>query len=805
MLPNFTKVIDDFNNKKEVSDLTFILEEKQEEEKKENENVQKKLKKSKRQKKEKVERIFNCHKSLFMLSSPFWKDVLQTEDQKEKLSVHLDSVDPKVFGDYISFVYSHKPPKLETAAQYFHLYSLARQFKTYDLDTLCFENINKTLTIDNALEYFDYSLQSRSTTLVSKMKSYIEKHSFQILSQKGVFNGIPEHTLVQLLRIDQFPVPEIEMFRRIIERGIYLCKEKFKIEPSRRNITSSIFSLSKFVYFQLILPVYYAEIIEHFDFEYFEMNTPKSKINHNGSLLNLKNTKWIENISPQALEPKQKKKKKNTISIIFQPNQNNVLLDHPSSIISQYKDTKSNSTRMKISNSIAVNAYHQTEGHNWVKMKSSDEEYMAQSNEEDDDDYDQDHVDSESSEYEGGEYVNLKRKRKSNNVFGVTHDDDLKDFIIDDEDEDKDEDEEEDEDEDEEMESLEMKIPKIKYQKKKKPKKKEKKEREEKYKDKENKKEKDSNQEHTEKSLVEKLKDLKKQFPNTNKKRMQRKVPSDLKSNEFQTETIIRKGKAYVKKVSKGMAPRPKPRKALRKIKVMYCTTESKPLRIENICTSIRWQGIENIEICDLQESTPTLETLGKYDVVFLSTVPNKQLLNQKEFGDTLARYIDNGGGLVLTTYCSMAASAAGKPAKTAIQGRIVSKHYLPLSLGKVIRAGKQHPRTLLGEITDKEHILVRGVNEFEGGGVSHRLQTSFVCKKNERGAVVAYLNDGLPFIAWKQKMKTEKSGRVVALNMNPLCGTSEVHGNGKFWLVSSNGFEIISNAIEFAANKVFN
>ncbi|KAJ6244358.1 pep-cterm sorting domain-containing protein [Anaeramoeba flamelloides] len=798
MLPNFTKVIDEFNNKKEVSDLTFILEEKQEKE--EEENGQTKLTKSKRQKKEKAERIFNCHKSLFILSSPFWKDVLQTEDQKEKLSVHLDSVDPQVFGDYISFVYSHKAPKLETAVQYFHLYSLARQFKTYDLDTLCFENINKTLSIDNALEYFDYAIQSRSTTLVSKMKSYIEKHSFQILSQKGVFNGIPEQTLVRLLQSDQYPVPEIEMFRRIIERGIYLCKEKFKIEPSKRNITSSIFNLSKFVYFQLILPFNYAEITEHFDFEYFEMNRTKSKINSNGSLLNLRNTKWIENISPKGLESKQKKKKKNTIAIIFQPNQNNVLLDHPSSIISQYKDTKSNSTRMKISNSIAVNAYHQNEGHNWVKMKSSDEEYMAQSNEEEDDHFDQDHVDSELSEEEGDGKAKLKRKRKSNNTIGDKDDDDLKGFIIN-------EDEDEDEDEDEEMESLEMKIPKRKSQKKKKSQKEKKqkdkktKEREKKDKEKEN----DTYYRNIEKLFLKKLKDLKKQFPKTNKKRTQRKVSSDLKSNEFQTETIIRKGKAYVKKVSKGMAPRPKPRKELRKIKVMYCTTEPKAPRIENICTSIRWQGITNIDICDLKESTPTLETLGKYDVVFLSTVPNTQLLNQKEFGDILARYIDNGGGLVLTTYCSMAASASGKPAKTAIQGRIVSRHYLPLSLGKVIRAGKQHPRTLLGEITDKEHMLVRGVNEFEGGGVSHRLQTSFVCKKNERGAVVAYLNDGLPFIAWKQKLKPEKSGRVVVLNMNPLCGTSEIHGNGKFWLVSSNGFEIISNAIEFAANKVFN
>jgi hypothetical protein len=56
-----------------------------------------------------------------------------------------------------------------------------------------------------------------------------------------------------------------------------------------------------------------------------------------------------------------------------------------------------------------------------------------------------------------------------------------------------------------------------------------------------------------------------------------------------------------------------------------------------------------NIDIIDAAYSTPSLATLKNYDAVLVWS--NRRFLNSKLLGNTLADYVDQGGGVVIATY----------------------------------------------------------------------------------------------------------------------------------------------------------
>ncbi|KAJ3450022.1 hypothetical protein M0812_06184 [Anaeramoeba flamelloides] len=245
-----------------------------------------------------------------------------------------------------------------------------------------------------------------------------------------------------------------------------------------------------------------------------------------------------------------------------------------------------------------------------------------------------------------------------------------------------------------------------------------------------------------------------------------------------------------------GLTPeKPKPKQKLSDLKILLLTTEQKPLRIDDVITSMKWTGIRKVDIFDLKKKVPSLEQLQQYDSLFIWFVSKYTLENSKKLGDIVAEFVEQGGGIVIVTYKGLVSSKNN----IGLSGRIITNDFLPVEPGRLLRAKNDQERIALGEILNHEHPLLENVLAFEGGGCSHRIKTNFK-PGGHKSELIAKLNDNNPFISYKQKDK--HSGIVVVLNMNPLSGNTVLHGNGKFWLRSTKGFEIIANSLEFVSFK---
>ncbi|KAJ6253072.1 btb/poz domain-containing protein [Anaeramoeba flamelloides] len=248
-------------------------------------------------------------------------------------------------------------------------------------------------------------------------------------------------------------------------------------------------------------------------------------------------------------------------------------------------------------------------------------------------------------------------------------------------------------------------------------------------------------------------------------------------------------------------------------LKVLLVSTDQLESHLEDVKKSLLVKGniryIHTFHACD---STPSYEHLKKYDSVFLFSSINA-FQNSKKLGDSLAKFVDNGGGLVMSTYrCLFKRPKKYKGAE--LKGRIVSKGYLPIKKGVL-----KDKRSSLGEILIKNHPTMDGIKKFDGGMLSYRIKfnkshlksnSNFVSNrelnnlKNQKkcySIIVAKWSDGNPLIFYNYSPNMK--GKIVYLNFWPISG--EVYGyKGKYnyWQNKYDGRKIIANAIHFSALK---
>ncbi|KAJ3432588.1 btb/poz domain-containing protein [Anaeramoeba flamelloides] len=246
-------------------------------------------------------------------------------------------------------------------------------------------------------------------------------------------------------------------------------------------------------------------------------------------------------------------------------------------------------------------------------------------------------------------------------------------------------------------------------------------------------------------------------------------------------------------------------------LKVLLISTDQLESHLGDVKKSIQVKGnISCVHTLYACASTPSYEHLKKYDSVFLFSSINA-FQNAKKLGDSLAKYVDNGGGLVMSTYrCLFERPKKYKGAE--LKGRIVSKGYLPIKKGVL-----KDKRSSLSEILIKNHPMMNDIKKFDGGMLSYRIQfnknhlknnSNFVSNrelnnlknlKKSYSIIVAKWSDGNPLIFYNYS--PNKKGKIVYLNFWPISG--EVYGyKGKYnyWQNKYDGRKIIANAIHFSA-----
>ncbi len=152
-----------------------------------------------------------------------------------------------------------------------------------------------------------------------------------------------------------------------------------------------------------------------------------------------------------------------------------------------------------------------------------------------------------------------------------------------------------------------------------------------------------------------------------------------------------------------------------------------------------------------------------------------------EELGDMLADYVDEGGGLVLATFCVGSNGGSWIPT-----GRFSDSSYWVLEP----RHNQEDGHQTLDAARQPGHPILADVHSLDGGSSSYRVDTTILSDAE----LIADWTDGLPLIAAKDL----GVARRVDLNFYPPSDDAR----DDFWDASTDGDEILANALVWAARS---
>lgn len=188
------------------------------------------------------------------------------------------------------------------------------------------------------------------------------------------------------------------------------------------------------------------------------------------------------------------------------------------------------------------------------------------------------------------------------------------------------------------------------------------------------------------------------------------------------------------------------------------------------------------VDVISASTTTPSLESLQAYDVVAfftLNALPDAALM-----GDTLADYLESGGGVVLFSYGTWELWKDGSNVGNTLLGRYASQYALMPKQGPV-------PTSMasLGTVLEPASPLMAGVNSFQcrSSTTCHR----FTGSPLNDAVVVAKWSDGNPLV-----LRRDFDGhKVVELNFSP-------HFSFDGWSETTDGATLVKNSLVYVVPK---
>jgi hypothetical protein len=183
------------------------------------------------------------------------------------------------------------------------------------------------------------------------------------------------------------------------------------------------------------------------------------------------------------------------------------------------------------------------------------------------------------------------------------------------------------------------------------------------------------------------------------------------------------------------------------------------------------------VDIINASTTTPTLAQLQSYHAVMVWSNVNFQ--NATALGDTLADYVDSGGGVVVAVFANTTTTA-----NRYLTGRWISGGYEVIPSQGGTTSGTA---ATLGTILVPGHPLMAGVNSFHGGTSSFRPTNTAVTAGSTR---IAQWSDGKTLVA------VGASQHRVDLGFYPPSSDA----SATWWQSSTDGATLMANALAYSA-----
>lgn len=185
------------------------------------------------------------------------------------------------------------------------------------------------------------------------------------------------------------------------------------------------------------------------------------------------------------------------------------------------------------------------------------------------------------------------------------------------------------------------------------------------------------------------------------------------------------------------------------------------------------------VDIIDIATTTPTLAQLQAYSAVIVWSFVNIQ--DSTLLGDTLADYVDAGGGVVVSVYANSTTST-----NRTLQGRWLSGGY-PI----IVQAGGTTSNSVatLGTVLLPNHPVMNGVVSFNGGSSSARPTT---LSMTAGSSVIAEWSDGKILAAQHGSLP-----RRIDLGFFP---PSNGGASTSYWDQTTDGGKLMANALLYVS-----
>ncbi|KAJ6238393.1 serine/arginine repetitive matrix 2 [Anaeramoeba flamelloides] len=148
------------------------------------------------------------------------KDDLQ-KNKEEMMKIIIPDISVKAFKLFLDFFYTKKV--VLTKNDVWPVLICSFKFQVPELKQMCVSFLLSTLTLSTVLKDLDKAVKHGLYTLVPSLTSFLEMRSEELLLRKGCFNELCHETVYTILTLSGLRINEIELFRRLSERGAYLC------------------------------------------------------------------------------------------------------------------------------------------------------------------------------------------------------------------------------------------------------------------------------------------------------------------------------------------------------------------------------------------------------------------------------------------------------------------------------------------------------------------------------------------------------------------------------------------------------
>jgi hypothetical protein len=215
-------------------------------------------------------------------------------------------------------------------------------------------------------------------------------------------------------------------------------------------------------------------------------------------------------------------------------------------------------------------------------------------------------------------------------------------------------------------------------------------------------------------------------------------------------------------------------------INVLVCGSPSTASWINDVQQKIQATSMfNNVDVFNTTTGTPTLAFLLGYDAVL--TFTDSSPMSPNNLGDTLAQYIDLGGGVVNSVFANASVPIGGNFNTTTYQ--------------VAVPAGQTQNIVLtLGTILDQCHPTIQAVNNFNGGTSSYKsTSTTFTTGS----VVIANWSDNSWLVAVKENVGPANARRA-DLNFYP--PSSDARAD--FWVSNTQGGLLMAQALLWVAGE---